>query len=303
VNGLDGAESSHLRPLPPICRIGFASLRRQPSSGADVTHQTSHTTTPSTSRLDVELIPIFSDNYVYRIAPRRGGPVAIVDPGLAAPVLERLAATGDRVECILITHHHPDHVGGLAELKQATGAVVFGPAADQELIPGIDRPLREGDRITVAGDEAVVFETPGHTSGHVSYWFEAARALFCADTLFSLGCGRLFEGTPATMWSSLEKLLRLPDDARVYCGHEYTQSNARFALTIDPDNEALRRRAAEIDQLRAAGMPTIPTTLGLERATNPFLRPHDAAIRARLGMESATDAEVFGEIRKRKDNA
>lgn len=252
---------------------------------------------------DVELVPIFSDNYVYRLAPRGGGAVAIVDPGLAAPVLERLAASGDAVDWILITHHHPDHIGGLEEVKRATGAKVAGPAADQARIPGIDRALREGDRITVAGVEGVVIETPGHTSGHISYWFEGARALFCADTLFSLGCGRLFEGTAPTMWSSLEKLLRLPDDARIYCGHEYTQANARFSLTIDPDNPALRRRAAEVDALRAAGKPTIPSTLGVERATNPFLRPHDPAIRKRLGMENASNAEVFGEIRKRKDNA
>jgi hydroxyacylglutathione hydrolase len=264
---------------------------------------TQHPSPEHPNTLDVELIPIFSDNYVYRLAPSGGGPVAIVDPGLAAPVLERLATTGDRVEAILITHHHPDHIGGLTELKRATGAPVAGPARDRHRIPGIDRYLRDGDRITVAGAEAVVLETPGHTSGHISYWFEASRALFCADTLFSLGCGRLFEGTAATMWSSLEKLLRLPDDARVYCGHEYTQANARFALTVDPGNAALRRRAAEVDELRAAGRPTIPTTIGLERATNPFLRPHDPAIRARLGMESASDAEVFGEIRKRKDNA
>ena len=257
----------------------------------------------ATGSLDVELIPIFSDNYVYRIAPRDGGPVAIVDPGQAAPVLDRLAATGDRVEWILITHHHPDHIGGVAELKEATGAKVAGPASERARIGGIDRPLQQGDHIRIAGERAEVIETPGHTAGHISYWFPQSRILFCADTLFSLGCGRLFEGTPATMWSSLEKLLRLPDETRVYCGHEYTQANARFALTIDPDNEALQRRAAEIDELRAAGKPTIPTTLGVERATNPFLRPHDPAIRARLEMAPASNAEVFGEIRKRKDNA
>lgn len=254
-------------------------------------------------RLAVELIPIFSDNYVYRLAPAGGGPVAIVDPGQAAPVLERLAATGDRVEWILITHHHADHVGGLDELKQATGAKVAGPASERDRIPGIDHPLREGDRITVAGEEARVIETPGHTAGHISYWLPRSRVLFCADTLFSLGCGRLFEGTAATMWSSLEKLLALPDDTRIYCGHEYTQANARFALTIDPDNEALQRRAAEVDELRAAGKPTIPSTIAVERATNPFLRPEDPAIRARLGMSAASNAEVFGEIRKRKDRA
>jgi hydroxyacylglutathione hydrolase len=268
-----------------------------------VTHQSSKSDTQRAGQLEVELIPVLADNYVYRLVPAGGGPVTIVDPGQAAPVLERLAATGDEVEWILITHHHPDHVGGLAEVKKATGAQVAGPAGEQDRIPGIDRALAEGDRITVAGEEALVIETPGHTSGHISYWLPASRVLLCADTLFSLGCGRLFEGTPATMWSSLEKLLRLPDDARVYCGHEYTQSNARFALTIDPDNEALNRRAAEVDELRAAGKPTIPSTLGLERATNPFLRPNEPAIRARLGMSAESNAEVFAEIRKRKDNA
>lgn len=268
-----------------------------------MSQNTHHATSRVAGALEVELIPIFSDNYVYRIAPRDGGPVAIVDPGLAAPVLERLAATGDRVEWILVTHHHPDHIGGLAEVKQATGARVAGPASETERIPAIDKPLREGERIRVCGEEVEVIETPGHTSGHISYWFPQSGLLFCADTLFSLGCGRLFEGTAATMWSSLEKLLRLPDQALVYCGHEYTQSNARFALGIDPGNPALQRRAAEIDVLRAAGKPTIPSTLGLERATNPFLRPQDPAIRARLGMPSESNAEVFGEIRKRKDNA
>jgi hydroxyacylglutathione hydrolase len=268
-----------------------------------MTHHTPHDDAAPDGRLAVELLPIFGDNYVYRIAPRDGGPVAIVDPGQAEPVLDAISSRGDRVEWILVTHHHPDHIGGLREVASSTGARVAGPAADRERIPGIDREVREGDRFSVAGEEVEVLETPGHTSGHVSYWFPGSRLLFCGDTLFSLGCGRLFEGTAATMWSSLEKLLRLPDDARVYCGHEYTQANARFALGVDPDNETLRRRSAEIDELRAAGKPTIPTTLGLERFTNPFLRPHDPAIRARLGMPAASNAEVFGEIRRRKDNA
>jgi hydroxyacylglutathione hydrolase len=150
--------------------------------------------------------------------------------------------------------------------------------------------------------EAEIFETPGHTSGHISYWFAGSNALFSADTLFSLGCGRLFEGSPAEMWRSLQKYAPLPDEALVYCGHEYTQSNARFALSVDPDNAALQARAKEVESQRAAGERTIPTTLGEERRTNPFLRPSDPAIRRQLGMEAAADVEVFAEIRKRKDD-
>ena len=161
--------------------------------------------------------------------------------------------------------------------------------------------LAEGDSVSIGDQTGEVLETPGHTAGHISYWFADSKALFSADTLFSLGCGRLFEGTPAQMQSSMEKYGPLPDDALVYCGHEYTQSNARFALTVDPDNEALIARSKEVDEQRAAGQPTIPTTLGLERATNPFLRTADPAIRKLLGMENASDAEVFGEIRGRKD--
>ena len=162
--------------------------------------------------------------------------------------------------------------------------------------------LAEGDRFRLGNAEAVVYETPGHTSGHISYWFKQARALFCADTLFSLGCGRLFEGTPELMWRSLSKFASLPADAMVYCAHEYTQSNARFALSVDPDNPSLQARAAEVERLRAAGQPTVPSTLGDERAANPFLRPHDAAIRRRLGLEDADDGAVFAELCRRKDS-
>jgi len=254
------------------------------------------------AQLEIEQIPVLSDNYVYLVHEPRAGVTGVVDPAVAAPVLERLRAHAWTLAWILSTHHHADHTGGNLELKQATGCRIAGPKADAARIPGIDLGLAEGDRFQLGDAEAEVFETPGHTSGHISYWFADAKALFCADTLFSLGCGRLFEGTPAQMWRSLGKFAHLPDDAVVYCAHEYTQANARFALTVDPDNPALQARAAEIERLRAAGKPTVPSTLGAERAANPFLRPNDAAIRKRLGMESASDAEVFAEIRKRKDH-
>jgi hydroxyacylglutathione hydrolase len=253
------------------------------------------------AQLQIEQIPVLSDNYVYLLHEPQAGATAVVDPGVAAPVLERLRARGWQLDWILSTHHHADHTGGNLELKQATGCQIAGPKADAARIPGIDLGLAEGDRFRLGEAEAEVFETPGHTSGHISYWFADAGALFCADTLFALGCGRLFEGTPAQMWRSLSKFAPLPDDALVYCAHEYTQANARFALSVDPDNPALVARAAEIDRLRAAGQPTVPSTLGAERAANPFLRPHDPAIRKRLGLEGASDLDVFAELRKRKD--
>ena len=252
-------------------------------------------------QLQIEQIPVLSDNYVYLLHEPQAGVTAVVDPGVAAPVLERLAARGWHLDWILSTHHHADHTGGNLEIKQATGCQIAGPKGDAARIPGIDLGLAEGDHFRLGDAEAEVFETPGHTSGHISYWFADAKALFCADTLFALGCGRLFEGTPAQMWRSLSKFAQLPDDAMVYCAHEYTQSNARFALSVDPDNPALKARAAEIARLRAAGQPTVPSTLGAERAANPFLRPNDPAIRQRLGLQDASDVDVFAELRRRKD--
>lgn len=252
--------------------------------------------------LTVELIPVLSDNYVYLIHEPKAGVTGVVDPAVAAPVQERLAAKGWSLDWILSTHHHADHTDGNLELKAATGCKIAGPGKDAARIPGIDVKLVEGDRFKLGEAEAEIFETPGHTSGHISFWFAGSKALFCADTLFSLGCGRLFEGTPEDMWTSLSKFSTLPDDAVVYCAHEYTQSNARFALSVDPENDALKARAVEVDRQRAAGAPTVPTKLGQERATNPFIRPDDPAIRRQLGMEQASDVEVFAEIRRRKDN-
>lgn len=253
--------------------------------------------------LEIERIPAFNDNYMYLLHDPASGVTAAVDPAQPEPILARLKEKGWELDLLLSTHHHPDHVAGNLELKEKTGCHVFGPAAERDRIPGLDTALAEGDRVGVGVEEGIVFETPGHTAGHISYWFEGSAALFCADTLFALGCGRLFEGTPAQMWESLQKFSDMPDETRVYCGHEYTQSNAHFALSVDPDNAALRARAAEIDRLRAAGEPTVPSLLGDERMTNPFLRPDDPAIRAGLDMADASDAEVFGELRSRKDNA
>jgi hydroxyacylglutathione hydrolase len=253
------------------------------------------------AQLKIEQIPVLSDNYVYLVREPEAGVTGVVDPAVAAPVLERLRQRGWTLDWILSTHHHADHTGGNLELKQATGCRIVGAKKDAARIPGIDTGLVEGDRFEFGKAAAEVLETPGHTSGHISYWFEGANALFCADTLFSLGCGRVFEGNFEQMWQSLSKLAALPDAALVYCGHEYTQSNARFALSVDPDNPALKARAAEVERQRAAGQPTVPTTLGQERAANPFLRPHDPAIRRRLGMADASDAEVFAELRRRKD--
>lgn len=253
--------------------------------------------------LEIDLLPVLSDNYVYLLHEPESGTTGVVDPAVAEPVLEALRKRGRGLDLILITHHHGDHIGGLAELKQATGAKAVGPRADQARIPGLDRLVAEGDSVAFGGLAARVLETPGHTSGHIAYAFDGADAVFCGDTLFALGCGRLFEGDGPTMWRSLQKLMALPPATRVYCGHEYTASNARFALTIDPDNHELRARAAEIERLRAEGKPTIPSTIGQELATNPFLRAADPAIKARLGLPDVPDAEAFAEIRRRKDRA
>jgi hydroxyacylglutathione hydrolase len=251
--------------------------------------------------MDIQLIPAFSDNYVYLFKDPASEAVGIVDPGEAKPVLAALDRLGWRPTHIFNTHHHADHIGGNGVLKQRFGCTIVGPAADRHRIPDLDVAVGEEDAYRFGSQEVRVFETPGHTSGHIALWFSEASALFSGDTLFALGCGRLFEGTPAQMWNSLLKLRALPADTRIYCGHEYTLSNARFAVTVDPDNPALKERAANIAVLRDAGKPTIPTTLGMERATNPFLRADDPDVAAAVGLAGADPVEVFAEIRRRKD--
>lgn len=252
--------------------------------------------------MEVILVPAFADNYIYVLRDAASGKVGVVDPGDAAPVQAELERRGWPLTHIFLTHHHNDHIGGVAELKARHRATVIGARADAHRIPDLDVALADGDRTVFGEQTARVIAVPGHTSGHITFWFEAAETLFSGDTLFSLGCGRLFEGTPAQMWESLQSLRSLTDSTRVYCGHEYTQSNGRFALTADPDNSALRQRMEEVAALRERNQPTIPTTIGLERRTNPFLRADDPAVQSAIGLPGAPPVEVFAELRHRKDH-
>jgi hydroxyacylglutathione hydrolase len=251
--------------------------------------------------LDIHLVPCLNDNYAYLVHDRSSGAVAAVDPSEAAPVLAALNRHALTLTHVLNTHHHLDHTGGNLDLKERTGAKIVGPRSDADRIPGIDIGVAEGDTFSLGTASARIFDIPAHTRGHIAFWFEADRAVFTGDTMFAMGCGRLFEGTPAQMWSSLSKLAALPPDTRVYCGHEYTLSNGRFALTLEPGNEALKTRMKEVERLREQGLPTIPSTIGLERQTNPFLRPASPELRRTLGLERADDVAVFAETRRRKD--
>lgn len=220
--------------------------------------------------LEVVQIAVLTDNYVY-LTHDGDGATAVIDPAVAEPVLAEAARRGWTITDIWNTHWHPDHIGGNAAIKAATGCRVTGPLAEAAKIRP-DRTVVEGDVLALGRSTARVLDVPGHTAGHNAYIFDEDGVLFCGDTLFALGCGRLFEGTPETMFASLAKLMALPDATRVYCAHEYTQANARYALTAEPDNADLGRRSAEIDAARALGRPTVPSTIGVERATNPFVR-------------------------------
>ena len=222
--------------------------------------------------LEVVQIPVLSDNYVYLAHDVASGETAVIDPAVGAPVLAAAAARGWTITQILNTHWHPDHVGGNAAIVEATGAKVTGPRGEAAKIPHIGRAVGEGDTVMVGASAARVLDVGAHTAGHIAYVFDAAGVLFPGDTLFALGCGRLFEGTPADMFAALGKLMALPDDMLVYCAHEYTQSNARFAVTAEPGNAALAARVIEIDARRALNLPTVPSSIGEERATNPFVR-------------------------------
>lgn len=252
--------------------------------------------------LEIHQFPCLQDNYGFLIRDPETGTTAVVDTPEVPAIRKALADTGWQLDFILNTHHHWDHAGGNLELKQATGCKVVGPRADAERIPGIDIQVGDGDEFLLGTHTAKVYDTPGHTRGHIVYHFEADGVAFVGDTLFAMGCGRLFEGSPEQMWDSLSKLMaRLPDETRVYCAHEYTQSNARFALTVEPDNIELVARAQAVDRLRAEGEPTVPTTMELEKATNPFLRATAASLQANLGLAGADPVTVFAETRARKD--
>jgi hydroxyacylglutathione hydrolase len=253
--------------------------------------------------LQVHQFPCLSDNFGVLIHDADGGLTASIDAPDAKAVTAALKEKGWKLTHILTTHHHGDHTGGNAALKAETGCTIVGPRREAAKVPGIDREVGEGDSFDFGSHRVEVLDTPGHTAGHIAYVLPSAKVAFVGDTLFAIGCGRVIEGNAQMMWQSLQKLMALPKDTTVYCGHEYTQANARFALTIEPDNAALQKRAEEVDQLRAAGKATLPTTIGLELETNPFLRPHVAAIQKRLGMEGRPEWEIFGEIRERKNRS
>lgn len=237
--------------------------------------------------LEIVRIPVLSDNYVWLAREHESGETMVVDPAVAGPVLAEAEARGWEITQIWNTHWHPDHTGGNAEIKAATGCLVTGPAAEAARIPTLDRQVREGDRVSLGGAEAMVMEVPAHTAGHIAYHLPEEGVIFVGDTLFAMGCGRLFEGSAEQMHANLARLSRLPPETEVYCAHEYTLSNGRFAVTVEPDNEDLARRMAAVEAARADGEATVPTTIALERATNPFMR--------------ASSVEEFAERRRGKD--
>jgi hydroxyacylglutathione hydrolase len=252
---------------------------------------------------DISVFTCLTDNFGYLVHDSASGATASIDAPEAGPIIKALEAHGWKLTDILITHHHGDHVGGVAELKQRYGCRVVAPHDKTSKIADVDLRVANADVVKIGSLLARVVETPGHTLDHISYVFDNDKAVFAADTLFSIGCGRVFEGNPPMMWDSLLKLRALPDDFRLYCGHEYTASNVKFALSIDPDNAALKARAEEVTRLRAANKPTIPVLLGEEKKANVFLRADDPQIAARLHMKGADAAVVFGELRERKNKS
>lgn len=251
--------------------------------------------------LEIVTIPCRSDNYAFLLHDAAQGVTALVDAPELAPIDAALKQRGWALDLILLTHHHYDHVEAVAPLVAAYGAKVVGAAADAHRLPALDLAVTPGESVPVGGHSADVLDVPGHTVGHIAFHIRDSRAVFTGDSLMAMGCGRLFEGTPDQMWQSLTTLMALPAETEVYSGHEYTAANARFAKTVDPDNTALDQRIAQIDAARRAGVPTVPAPLGLELATNPFLRAADPEIRAHLGLTAVSDAEVFAELRRRKD--
>ncbi len=249
--------------------------------------------------LDIVTIPCRSDNYAFLIHGQ--GRTALVDAPEAAPIADALNSRGWGLDEIWLTHHHGDHVEGVEELQAEFGATVTGNAEDAARLPKLDRAVRDGDSFDFAGETVEVLDVSGHTVGHVAFHIPGAAAAFTADSLMALGCGRVFEGTFDQMWASLSKLAALPPETIIHSGHEYTQANARFALTIEPNNPDLISRSDAVAAARTQGMPTVPSRLSEELATNPFLRASRPEVKSGLGMENAPDAQVFAEIRRRKD--
>lgn len=232
--------------------------------------------------LDIVRIPVLSDNYVWLVHDPETGATMVVDPAVAEPVLAAARTRGWTITDIWNTHWHPDHTGGNVAIKEATGCTITGPAAEFARIPTLDVQVKGGDRVQLGGHFADVWDVPAHTAGHIAYHFGGDAAIFVGDTMFAMGCGRLFEGTAEQMFANMQKLGTLDDTTRVYCAHEYTLSNARFAVTVEPGNAALAERLAAVESARAAGEATVPTSIGEERATNPFLRAQSAAELGRI---------------------
>lgn len=252
--------------------------------------------------LMIEQFTCRQDNFGVILHDPLTGETASIDAPDATTIVNRLEHGGWGLTHLLITHHHPDHVEAIPALVEAHAPKVIGPAAESGKIQGLTMTVGDGDSFEFSGRTVHVISTPGHTSGHICFYIPDEELLFAGDTLFALGCGRLFEGSPQDMFGSLQRLAELPDQTRVYCGHEYTQSNGQFAVTVDPENETLAKRMEDVSDLRSKRLPTLPTTIGFEKRTNPFMRTGDPSIRNQLGMETASDLEVFTELRQRKDN-
>ena len=252
--------------------------------------------------LEIRTIPCLSDNYAYLAHDPDTGATAAIDVPEAGPIIAVLAETGWTLSDVLITHHHNDHVDGLPDLLAAHPARVIGAAGDAHRLPALDVAVSEGDTVNIGNEAGTVIDVSGHTINHIAFHFPGSAALFSADSLMALGCGRVFEGTKPQMHASLQKLAALPGDTVVYSGHEYTAANGKFALTIDPENSTLISRVRDVTEKRANGIATVPSLLSEELATNPFLRAHDPAVQANLGLTGANATDVFTEIRTRKDN-
>ena len=251
--------------------------------------------------LEIVTVPCRSDNYAFLIHDAGSGRTALVDAPETAPLVAALEARGWGLDELWITHHHGDHVEGVEDLRSKYGCTVLGASADAHRLPALDRALADGDTFEFAGEAVQVFDVSGHTVGHIAFYIPGAEAMFTADSLMALGCGRVFEGTFEQMWGSLSKLAALPPDTTVYSGHEYTEANARFAMSIEPDNPDLISRRDAVAAARRSGTPTVPSQLSEELKTNPFLRAARPEVKALIGMPNASDADAFAEIRQRKD--
>tara|TARA_Y100000588_G_scaffold353311_1_gene406649 strand:- start:1656 stop:2432 length:777 start_codon:yes stop_codon:yes gene_type:complete len=256
----------------------------------------------ASSSLEIKMFPCLLDNYGFLIHDAETNLTATIDTPEVSAIQHALTQHKWQLTHIINTHHHFDHAGGNLELKRKTDCIILGPSMDQQRIPGIDVAIGHREEFKFGNHQVVCYHTPGHTTGHVVYHFMNEKVAFVGDTLFAMGCGRLFEGTAEQMWSSLQLIMQWPDDTLLYCAHEYTQNNAEFALTVEPENRELIKRKAEVDLMRSNNQPTVPTKVGIEKKTNPFLRPNSEEIKINLNMAQASDTEVFAEIRKRKDN-